>query len=438
MLKSFRNNESVRFLLILGLLTTLTAGAVLMAGLAEQYGNPQMGVIGARLAVGLAVVIVLYVIAKLAQSISLHSDVSLSLTNGGLVFAALILLVGILALSSGNNLLYLVLAVLAATMFVSLFGSRLSLSRIRVSLRRPDHIFAGELVPFDVTAINHKRWMPAFSISVAAAEAPITEPTGAARGEATRIGLAYWPILPARTESRSRVERRFARRGLYRLRGFFIGTRFPLGFVEQRRFVEADGEIAVYPEPLAPGDLAPLLRQMQGRLESRVRGSGSDLYAIRPYQSHDHHHHIDWKATAKTATLMVREFTREDDLRVAIVFDPRVTPDEAARDGFEDGFERAVAAAAGFCRAFIHEGGEVRLVAGADDSGYGMGETHLYAMLRQLAAVAPDSSTEWEREPARDDPFRIVITPRPEDVAAPNTHVITYDALETRHETSRD
>ena len=76
-------------------------------------------------------------VAKLAQSASLHSEYSLQVTNPGLVFSALILLVAILSLSSGNNLLYLFLSILLATMFVSLIGSRLSLSRVDVMVIVP-------------------------------------------------------------------------------------------------------------------------------------------------------------------------------------------------------------------------------------------------------------------------------------------------------------
>ncbi len=428
MLNAIHHKQSVRFLLVLGVLTGMAAVSVFVANVADRNGNPDLGSISAKMAVGLTVVIVLYVISKLAQSISVYSDISLNFTNSGLVFGALILLVAILALSSGNNLLYLVLSVLAATLFVSFIGSRLSLSRVRIGVRYPDHIFAGEPVPFDVTVANRKRLLPAFSIGVAASEQQ-GEPRTADSENVLLADLAYLPIIPARTEARSRIERRFARRGVYPIRGFVIGTRFPLGFVEQRRFVEAASEIVVYPAPLAPDELAPLIRQTQGRIESRLKGSGSDLYAIRPYLASDHHHHIDWKATAKTASFMVREFTRDDDLRVTILFETRVPAELAARESFDAQFERAVAVAAGLCRFFIEQGGEVRLLAGADNSRYGTGQQHLFVMLRQLAAVTPvtDPEEEQEREPWRDDQFRILITPSHRDPVSPGTHVISYE-----------
>ena len=429
MLNTLRNKQSARFLLILIVLTVMAATSVFVANVADRNGNPDLGSFSAKMAVGFTVVIVLYVISKLAQSISLYSDISLRLTYSGWVFGAMIGLVAVLALSSGNNLLYLVLSVLAATMFVSLIGSHLSLSRVRIELRRPDHIFTGEPVPFDITVANRKRVLPAFSIGVAA-----SEQHGKQDSEKLLFAdLAYLPIIPARTEAQSRIERRFARRGIYPIRGIIVGTRFPLGFVEQRRFVEAANEIVVYPSPLPPDELAPWIRRTQGPIESRLKGSGSDLHAIRPYLASDPHHHIDWKATAKTASLMVREFTRDDDLRVTIEFDTNAPAEASARESFDAQFERAVSAAAGLCRHFIEQGGEVRLLAGADDSGYGLGEPHLYTMLRQLATVGPvtDLPEERDPEPWRDDQFRIVITPSPCDPVSPGTLMIGYEEFGT-------
>ena len=43
-----------------------------------------------------------------------------------------------------------------------------------------------------------------------------------------------------------------------------------------------------------------------------LRGSGGDFYRIRPHQTGDGARHVDWKSSAHTGTLMVREFAAED------------------------------------------------------------------------------------------------------------------------------
>ena len=58
-----------------------------------------------------------------------------------------------------------------------------------------------------------------------------------------------------------------------------------------------------------------------GELETNQRGRGSDLYRIRDYEPEDSARHVDWKATAKSGELKVREYTREDERRLCIIFD---------------------------------------------------------------------------------------------------------------------
>jgi uncharacterized protein (DUF58 family) len=367
----------------------------------------------------------------------LNSDFSLHWPSIGWAFGLLILLVTILALGSGNNLLYLIWAVLLATAIVSLGASRSSLARVQVAIRHPSHAFAEESVPYDLTVINRKRLLPAFSIAVAVIERPVLQgPDGSTSAE-----LAYLPIVPAGVSAGLRVERKFAKRGIYAIEGILIGTRFPFGFIEQRRFLEAEGEIAVFPRPQLPEELARRLPLAQGPVESRAKGSGSDLYAIRQYLASDHHHHIDWKATAKTAQLMVREFTREDDWRVTILFDPRVDRETASQPEFEQKFERAVSLAAGLVEHFLDDGAEVRLISGPDaeleKTGFDIGRRHGHAMLRQLARIAPvivdeeeeDREDDWLAEGAASEQLRILIAARPREMAAHGTQVIGIEEL---------
>ncbi len=369
----------------------------MISAIAGQIGEYELAALGSKAALGLALIIVVYVVPRLAQSINFNSEFSIHVPNAGLLFFALILLVTILSLSSGNNLLYLVLATLLATMFVSWVTSRLNLNRIAVSIRFPNHIFAGESAPFDLTVTNRNKLLPAFSLSVA-----MNEQDSAAlkvkEDSANSTELVYLPILPARSEARARIQRSFPRRGIYPVSGFIVHTRFPFGFIEQRRRLETEGEIVIYPQPRPLEEFRHSLPLEQGRVESRMKGSGSDLYAIRQYLSSDHRRHIDWKATAKTSQLMVREFTRDDDWRVTILFDTRTTKERAAAPEFAEKFERGVTYAASLISHFARSGAETRLITSSttrkDDSGFGMGNSHSYKMFYQLARLAPAADAE--------------------------------------------
>ncbi|HEV2667377.1 MAG TPA: DUF58 domain-containing protein, partial [Blastocatellia bacterium] len=247
------------------------------------------------------------------------------------------------------------------------------------------------------------------------------EATSKAKEGATNpTELVYLPIIPARASASARIERGFPKRGVYPIRGFIVHSRFPFGFIEQRRRLEANGEIVVYPAPQPLDEFGHALPPLLGRIESRAKGSGSDLYAIRRYISSDPRRQIDWKATAKTSQVMVREFTRDDDWRVTIVFDARVEKESASAPEFAEKFERGVTLAASLISHFICAGVETRLITvpapesitGGNDSGFGIGKAHSYKMFYQLARIAPATEPDVGRDqaPARsDDPFLIVI-----------------------------
>ncbi|MFL6277491.1 MAG: DUF58 domain-containing protein [Blastocatellia bacterium] len=228
--------------------------------------------------------------------------------------------------------------------------------------------------------------------------------------------LAYFVLVPAGASGRHRIERTFARRGRYPITGFRLATKFPAGFFKKWRRIDARGELIVYPKPQPLSDFYHSLPMLAGRIESRARGSGDDLYAIRRYQTSDHLRNIDWKATAKAQQMMVREHTREDEWRLTIVFDTMSPPDRAALrtnepdkkspdDGtaepeeerqrlaaaFQEKFERAIVEAASFANHFILERAEVELITPDErlNVGSGAGYEQLYKILRVLATLQP-------------------------------------------------
>ena len=469
----FRDKQFVKFLLISFLLICSAIGMAFISAAAAQMGDYEMASLTSKIALGLSVGIMLYVVPRLARNVRLEylqSGLAMNVMSAGWLFCAFILIVAIAAVSTGNNLLYMVLASLMATMVLSGVASRLSIGNVSVALRFPDHIFAGDPTHLEVTLNNEKRLMPSFSLTVAATNQPNRKALKKAKktpgvNEQSLGDIAFFPILPAKTKAKIRVTRTFDKRGVYPVRGFMVRTRFPFGFVERRRFVEASGEVVVYPRPQALDDSYHLLPLTHGQMESELKGTGSDLYAIRKYVPSDHPRYVDWKATAKTTRLMVREFTRDDDWRVTIALDafdmgqPVSLPSSEVEAGkekplsFNDKFEHAVTFAASLLTHFLDEGAEVRMILNDFDSDFGRDNDHRYEMLRQLAKIAPltPAPTEqtkkaekpksdvaaWnllERMPTlADDEFKILITPAvrgsiPASIWR-SAHVVYFDDL---------
>jgi uncharacterized protein (DUF58 family) len=427
--------KTARFIFISALLTGGALVSVVVSIIAMQTGNAEMTSLGSRSALIFAVGMMIYILPRLARNIhfeALRSDLSFKFSTGGWIFLVLLLVVALLAFGTANNLLYLVLALLVSTLVVSEVASRLSLNKVDVKLRFPDHIFAHEGAHFEITVRNRKRLLPSFSVTISAAPR-----RGASEDEAHIDRLAFFAVIPADAYARARIEIGFPRRGVYPVRGFTISTRFPFGFIERRRHAAASGEVVVYPQPQPLDEVLRQISLTQGQTESLMRGSSSDLYSIRQYYPTDHPRHIDWKATAKTTRLMVREFTRDDDWRMTIVLDPTRppklapgstagSPEDEARafaqtfeKTFEKMFESAITMTASLAAHFIDAGAEVRLIIGDDDLGYGRGRSHCYFMLGRLARLQPaNADAGWPSEYlnelpalASDNEFKILITP---------------------------
>jgi uncharacterized protein (DUF58 family) len=147
-------------------------------------------------------------------------------------------------------------------------------------------------------------------------------------------------------------------------------------------------EVVVYPRIQPTEEFYEVLPLVSGELESYQRGRGNDLYAIRDYQFNDSARHVDWKASARTGALQVKEFAREDERRVMLVFDPYVGP-QGLDARTSERFERAVS----LCAALAWHFYEISSVVEFRSAGFatprmGAGEI-VYDILRYLASVTP-------------------------------------------------
>src|SRR2546422_1745555 len=153
----------------------------------------------------------------------------------------------------------------------------------------------------------------------------------------------------------------------------------------------------------SPDEFFQVLPLITGEFESFTRGRGSDLYRIREYMPEDSARHVDWKATAKSGSLKVREFSREDDRKLRIVFDnpsPGVVPEPA--------YENAVRLAASLAWHFARENATLSFAAPDYD-----GVNDIHAFLSYLALVEPAASASVIEAIDISDEYNIILTSRP-------------------------
>jgi uncharacterized protein (DUF58 family) len=401
-LRKWRNAILGTTLVVAGALTALLT---VFAQSREDMTLTSIASIASLIIAALLLILVVPPLARSAHAEVRQLDVPLGITKGGLIYLGILAVVAFAALNTGNNLLFLVLSVLISALFVSWVSARMSLRDIVVSARFPDHIFAGEAAPVIVTMRNRKRLLPSFSVLIEA-RGPLDEDEGRAKAGTRRKfakrSLAYFMYVPHRAAAEQRTDHLFEQRGHVLITGFELSTRFPFGFFRRRRRLPARNvDIIVYPRLRSIGDELHLLPMNAGRLASVRRGAGHDLLSLRDYQPQDDLRHIDWKSTARSHRLTVREFTAEDERRVTIALDTRLRRGETEEQDALARFEEGVTTAASLVAHFIAERAEVRLVLGQEGGRYGVGPEQLYDSLRRLALVKPQSESDGETETAQ-------------------------------------
>src|SRR5271165_3928658 len=347
----------------------------------------------------------------------LHSALDLGgvrqeVTRLGRVFFLMCVLVALAAFASANNLLFLILAAMLATLIVAGFISRLSLAGLELDLLLPEHISARRKFSGRLAIRNIKRWMPSFSIHVAGS------------GDSGLSEEAYFPVIPGRSRIEEPVELFFAHRGSYKENTFRFATLFPFGFTERRISVLVRRDVLVYPclDP-QPG-FEELLISLQGEIASFYRGQGNDFYRIRPYEALESAHHVDWKATAHTGDLQVREFAREREQAVAFFLDLEVPADQAAW------FESAVDRCAFLAWNLSRRGSRIRFCTQEVDWQLPE-EADVYTILKYLAIVSAREGRRLAAAPDR-SVFQIIFSACPEllaeagwDLEGSNTRLLT-------------
>jgi uncharacterized protein (DUF58 family) len=371
------------------------AGALFLAlysGAAAEEGHIFIAGTSALAALVLAGWVALTVVPAMARRTPLgwlSYQIEYKVTREGIVYIAGILVVALAALNTGNNLLFMVLACLLAGLLISGLLSRVVLGGIDVSLELPEHIFARRTNLAVAELHNEKQMTPSFSISLVSEDAPQAKKNTLASPLPKILDRpVYFPYIPHRQTVRQSVELTFPRRGVYRQDALGLRTRFPFGFLQKTRRVNSKIEVVVYPQIQPTEEFYEVLPLVSGELESYQRGRGNDLYSIRDYQSNDSARHVDWKASAKIGALQVKEYAREDERRVMLVFDPYVDPQATDAKSAEQ-FERAVTLCAGLAWHFY----EINSVIEFRSAGFGTprmsaGEV-IYDILRYLASVTP-------------------------------------------------
>lgn len=206
----------------------------------------------------------------------------------GYIYILLTFLIGVGAVNTGNNLLYLVASLMLSLLILSGIGSVWNLLFLDVCLTPPAEIYAHIPALFNLI-ISRKKGRSYFlecETPFGSTQLPIVK---------DRIEVPFWLT--------------FSERGKIEIKNLKIQSGFPLGFFNRFRVFSPKIEILVYPKPLFRS--LPLLSGASrgGEKLSLSQGELSDEPSgLRDYRESDPLKWVEWKASARRGTMMVREF----------------------------------------------------------------------------------------------------------------------------------
>jgi uncharacterized protein (DUF58 family) len=305
---------------------------------------------------------------------------SIRLTSEGTRFLLFTFGIGTAAINTGNNLFYLLLAMMLSLIVISGLMSEHSLRRLEFRRHLPDLITAHEATTVTLSVINRNSHIPSFSLHLLDIV------------DGNDVDRSLWiRQLPPQRSMLLSYRLVATKRGWLKLDGIRVQTLFPFGLFLKRALFPMPSQILVGPQikPMAVRFVDELVSQGQGQSLPR-RGHGTELHNLRLYQPGDDSRTIHWMSTARTSQLIVRETEVEDQRRITIALST-VAPHH--RDIL---FERAVALVASLAWELSRRSYAVRLIVGDADSGLGSGSTHFGIILRLLALCERRNPNEGE------------------------------------------
>jgi uncharacterized protein (DUF58 family) len=258
----------------------------------------------------------------------------LRFSRSGWFFTVGALLLGVAAVGTGNNLLFLLLGAMLGFIVLSGWMSEQMLRRLSVVRRPPRGATAGSPARMTYEVRCGNRRMPSFSIEA---------------GEAGRSEIGWIPVVAPLGSATVRVETVWPRRGVHALEGVTVATSFPFGLFRKERDLDLPGEVVVWPraemrlrEPRPAGERM----RHAGAAPAGGLGARGEYRGLRAFRPGDDPRDVHWRTTARLGEPVVREYERDRSRTLWICLDLRAPDDDAA----EAAAETAASLAAGAMR----------------------------------------------------------------------------------------
>lgn len=232
------------------------------------------------------------------------------------------LFVGVFAMLGGAlrgfNLLLVLAGLMVAALMMQWRLSRRSIEKVKVKRLVPDDIFAGHETTFRYQLENESRWTPAWMVRI--------EDTVQSQWQSPQGQIATGtPLIEAGGKRLISSNVRFARRGIYQLKGIRIITCFPFSLSTATVQETNEAELIVYPK------LMNLRKSWKRAIKHHSTGNTAnhhkqgpaegEFYGLREWRNGDSQKWIHWRTSARLGDLAVRQFEDHKRLDACLIVD---------------------------------------------------------------------------------------------------------------------
>jgi uncharacterized protein (DUF58 family) len=233
-------------------------------------------------------------------------------TTAGVFLILITIGVGSAAFNTGQNILYLALALLLSTLLLSGVMSWNNFKGCRWRMDSGERFRVGEITPINLVLLNTKKQLPSWSLSFLVS----------AQKSGQREVIDLLERLDAGEEKT--LEWAFAaqKRGRERLVLEALLSRYPFGFLKKSIQTELSHEVVIWPGRVRYEFSAGRIGQRWQAGMQRQRGEGVDLIQLRDYRQGDSWRKLHWKATARLGKLQIRETEQERHAGYRLWIDP--------------------------------------------------------------------------------------------------------------------
>ena len=263
-------------------------------------------------------------------------------TRIGTTYLFTTVVLAIAAVNTGNNALYIGVALMLGSLLLSGIASKSGLKHLHVEIAGMDDAWAGRPAHGTLRVRNDSRIWSVRDVVL----------TSEALAEAVVIA-----VLPRKRTTEVGASFLFTKRGLAHLHAIDSYTRYPFGFFLKKRRVRMSSDVVVYPRILGDDASHDRFLPLAGEQSVANRpGAGSEIHSFREYARGDSLRHVHWKKSASLGRWIMKQTDAEAAKSVHVVVDP-YKPATVS----EESFEQMIAEAATFVYHAAVQGFDVTL-----------------------------------------------------------------------------